>query len=432
MFLLRQIFQEIASEKVRFFLTILAVAWATLCISTMLATGEGLRLGLSTSAKEGSGKLILVTGGFATINNGTFHSGQALKLNAGDVKAIQALPTVKMALPTATWDTQVMNGNNSTWQQPLAVTPDYQALLGFQILPGGRWINPLDMAQSRHVVVLGQSAAQALFQSAHEGKRGRKRRQLETTPATINPIGKTIKISNITFTVIGVLAPSNASYGDGTPLDYGVFVPLTTWQGLNFNSAISGIDVEPQPHADRVKVAQSVRQAIILRHGASILDQEVVQVTDMLLQQKSMLTFLMGLQIFLGVIGGVTLLVAGIGIANVMYATVKRATRDIGVRMAIGATPFDIKAHYLLQSVLTMLLGGAIGLVLSVLLIEGIHFLPLNGNRLFDSLGKPFPILNITVLVVVIVALMLVGILAAWFPARRAAHVTPLEALKND
>jgi putative ABC transport system permease protein len=424
-----------ASEKIRFALTVLAVAWATLCISTMLATGEGLRAGLSKSAEQGSGKLILVTGGNASVNNGTFHVGQTLKLNMGDVAAVKSLPSVKMAIPTASWDVPVMHGNNSTWQTPLAVPPAYQKLMGFHVLSGGRWINNLDMTQSRHVVVLGQSAAQDLFHgSPKKGRKKGHRRNLKGDSASdnVNPVGQVIKISGIRFTIIGVLAPSNADIGEGTPIDYAVFVPIETWQGLNFSAPLTTIDVEPKANVNRQRVASTVRQTIILKQGASLADQQVLQVTDMLLRQKTMLTFLTGLQVFLGVIGGITLLVAGIGIANVMYATVKRATRDIGVRMAVGATPMHIKSHYLLQSLLTMMLGGCIGLCLTLLVIEVIHLLPLEGNRLFDSLGKPLPVLNITVLIVVIAALIFVGVVAAWFPARRAAHITPLEALKSE
>jgi len=142
--------------------------------------------------------------------------------------------------------------------------------------------------------------------------------------------------------------------------------------------------------------------------------------------------FLLGLQGFLGIIGLVTLGVAGIGIANVMYATVKRATRDIGVRMAVGATPTTIKLHYLLQSLLTMAMGGGIGLLLSFALVEGIGAISFEGNMLYDSLGQPVLELSFPILLLVAAVLAMVGVVSAWFPARRAASITPLEALQSE
>ncbi len=423
----RQIFQEMAAEKVRLGLTILAVAWATLAIATMLATGEGLRLGLMRTSESGSGDLIIVNGGMASVNNGVFRKGEWLKLDISDVTALQALPSVKTALPVANWNESVTHNKQGTWQQPLGVTESYQKLMGFKIMAGGRWFNQFDGKQRRNVIVLGYSAAIDLFN--HKSGRGRLR---QVSALNVDPIGKIVKVGKIDFQVIGVLQPSSADVGQGIPMDYAIFVPLQTWQGFNPYGSISAIDVAPNPTINRTLVAQTLRQVITLKHGASMTDKQVVQVTDMLLRQKTMLKFLMGLQLFLGVIGLVTLMVAGIGIANVMYATVKRATKDIGVRMAIGATPSDIRRHYLVQSLMTMALGGGIGVILTYGLVTVIHFLPLDGNRLFESLGKPMPVLNIWALLIVAFALSLVGIASAWFPARNAASITPLEALRND
>ena len=136
-----------AAERLRLGLTILAVAWATLCITSMLAVGEGLRQGVIRAAQSGNGNLIYLTGGMATMSNGTFYQGQALKIHSEDAEVVAALPGVKRALSTARWDERLSVGDRSSWGEPYAVRQDYQAMIGLELLPGGRWFNPLDVVK---------------------------------------------------------------------------------------------------------------------------------------------------------------------------------------------------------------------------------------------------------------------------------------------
>ncbi len=423
---IRQIFQEMAAEKLRLSLTILAVAWATICIAIMLAAGEGLRQGLIRSSESGNGKLIYLTGGYATKDFGNFHKGKQLKLKYDDLNIIQALSSVKQVQPSALWDERVMYEDNRAWQNPLAVYPEYQALVGIKMRAGGRWFNPIDIKEQRKVIVLGESAAISLFNKSDDFD------WVNTPHLEINPVGKKVKVGDETFMVIGVIKSSSANVEQGIPLNESIFVPFTTWQRFHPNSAISAFNIEPTRQADRKQVASSVKQVIARKYGASVEDDQLLQAQDMLLKQKTMRRFLIGLQSFLGIIGLVTLGVAGIGIANVMYATVKRATRDIGLRMAIGASPSTIRLHYLTQALFTMALGGIVGLGVTYGLISLIQALPLAGNSLYDQLGEPIPELSFSILGLVIFALALVGIAAAWFPANRAASITPLEALQSE
>ncbi|MGR5145518.1 ABC transporter permease [Photobacterium alginatilyticum] len=426
MFVIRQLLQEMAAEKLRLFLTILAVVWATVCITVMLAAGEGLRQGLIRSSESGNGKLIYLNGGYAIKDFGRFHQGEQLKLKPEDIGVIRALPSVNRAEPSALWTTNVTHGDNGTWQSPLAVFPGYKDLMDFDIALGGRWFNPMDIKEQRKVIILGQSAAYQLFSDNDDFD------WIDSPKLTSNPVGKTVKVGNETFTLIGLLKSDSSYIESGTPLDYAVFIPFSTWQRFNPNGELNAINIEPKKTVDRTVVAQKVKQVIARKYGASMEDDQLVQTQDLLLRQKTMRRFLIGLQSFLGIIGLVTLGVAGIGIANVMYATVKRATRDIGIRMAVGATPGDIKRHYLLQSLLTMTIGGVIGLMLTFSLIELLQSIPLDGNVIYDELGKPKPELSMPIVVIVVMSLALVGIAAAWFPANRAATITPLEALQND
>ncbi|TKF21359.1 ABC transporter permease [Vibrio genomosp. F6] len=423
---IRQIFQEMAAEKLRLSLTILAVAWATLCIATMLSAGEGLRQGLIRSSESGSGKLIYLTGGYATKDYGNFHVGKQLKLHFDDLDVIQSLPSVKSVQPSAEWNARVTFEDHRSWQNPLGVMPEYQRLTGLKITAGGRWFNPMDMKEQRKVIVMGESAAISLFNQSDDFD------WINTPKLEVNPVGKKVKVGSDEFTVIGLFKNSSASVEQGVPLNESIFVPFSTWQRFHPNSGISAFNIEPSERVSRKQVATTLKQVIARKYGGSIEDEQLIQINDMLLRQKTMRRFLIGLQSFLGIIGLVTLGVAGIGIANVMYATVKRATRDIGLRMAVGASPSIIRAHYLVQALLTMLLGGVLGLMATFGLVRIIQILPLSGNGLYDELGQPTPELSLPIIGLVILALGIVGVAAAWFPANRAASITPLEALQSE
>ncbi|MCG6467653.1 ABC transporter permease [Vibrio parahaemolyticus] len=423
---MRQIFQEMAAEKLRLGLTILAVAWATLCIAAMLAVGEGIRQGVLKTAQNGNGKLIYLTGGMATVDHGAFHQGKFLTLKMDDSEVVRALPDVKSVAPTAKWKERITVGDRSSWQEPLAVTSEFQSMTNLVPMAGGRWLNPLDQKETRKVVVLGYELAADLFNPNEDFS------WFATVTLQLNPVGKKVKIGNEEFTVVGVLEKNSAQIELGDLINYSSFVPLATWKRFHVNGEIGGINVQPQADVDREALAKTIRQVIARKHGASVSDEQVVQVDDMFLKQKSMQQFLIGLQSFLGIIGFVTLAVAGVGIANVMYATVKRSTRDIGVRMAVGATPTAIRMHYLVQSLLTMMMGGALGLGVTYALVSAISSIPLEGNAFYEQLGKPVPELSWVVVAIVILTLVIIGVASAWLPANRAAKVSPLEALQSE
>ncbi|TFH92551.1 ABC transporter permease [Vibrio ouci] len=422
-----QIFQEMTAEKLRLSLVILSVAWATVCISSMLAIGEGIRQGVMRTAKSGAGNLIYVAGGIATVDYGTFYPGKSLTLKVEDIKVIKALPDVKNVAPTATWEDPITANGRVYWLSALAISNDFASIVDLPELETGRWLSRLDHEKQRKVVVLGYSVASFLFNPEDDFS------WFEPLTLQANPIGKTIKLGSEEFTVIGVFKKSSAWIERGyQSIDESSFVPLTTWQRFHANGDINGINVEPQVNTDRKKLAKTIRQVITRKHGASVRDNEVIQVKDMYLEQKSMQQFLIGLQGFLGIIGFIALAVAGVGIANVMYGTVKRSTRDIGVRMAVGATPTAVRLHYLVQSLITMMLGGVLGLGATYVLVSSISTIDLIGIDIYEQLGKPAPELSWLVVTIVITCLVVIGVASAWLPANFAAKVSPQEALLRE
>ena len=414
------------AERVSLLLTILAVAWSALSISMVLAVGEGLRQGVIRVATGGNRNLIYLTAGHATQNHGNIVAGDAMKLTLDDLKLIHSLPAVTSAEATGVWQQDVRYKEHSAWQYPFAVNPSYAKLMGLQLQPGGRWLNQLDNNERRQVVVLGYKTAAILFNDASTWQLG------GAVTLSIDPVGLTVTIGGNEFRVIGVLARSSTPIEDGTPVDYAAFVPFDTWRHRHKLEALGAINILPTAGINRRALATTIKTLLTRLHGASSNDSAYVRIRDNLLAQKTTRRFLVRLQSFLGIIGFITLSVAGIGIANVMFATVKRYQRDIGVRMAIGARPMDIRLHYFTQSLLTMLAGGSLGILATLGVITALHYLPLAENSLFIALGNPLPVLSPLVLLIVVLALVLVGMAAAWFPANKAAKIMPMAALQSE
>lgn len=155
--------------------------------------------------------------------------------------------------------------------KPLAVTTDFASMTNLILMDGGRWLNPLDQKEMRKVVVLGYSLAADLFNPIEDFS--------WFTPVTLqtNPVGEKVKIGSEEFTVIGVLKKNSAEIEQGDQINYVSFVPLATWQRFHTNGDIGGINVEPQAHADREKLAKTIRQVISRKHGASVSDEQVVK-----------------------------------------------------------------------------------------------------------------------------------------------------------
>lgn len=138
-----------------------------------------------------------------------------------------------------------------------------------------------------------------------------------------------------------------------------------------------------------------------------------------------------GMEIFLGILGSLTLATAGIGIANVMFISVRRATREIGIRMAVGAKNYQILIHYIIESFITTLIGGVIGLFVANAIIAIIRQIPIK-HKFLEFIGTAKPVLSPSVIIIVIIVLGITGFLAGFFPAKKAANIHPAEALRHE
>jgi len=232
------------------------------------------------------------------------------------------------------------------------------------------------------------------------------------------------------FLVIGVLQKKMqmGNYG-GMDADHAT-IPLTTFASVFGQQEVEMMVLKVSRPELMPDALTRFAEAMGARYKFDPSDQEVIQVWDTAEGAKIMNQVMFGLQLFLGIIGGLTLLIGGIGVANIMYAVVKEKTREIGVQMALGAHRGWVTGPFVLQGVAYTMLGGVLGMVIAMVIIILLGLVPVEGNEALEFMGKPT--LSWQIAVATALILGTIGILAGYFPARRAASVDPAETLRYE
>lgn len=413
-YLLQQTSKELFHEKTRIILTILAITWGTFTISGMLAVGEGLRVTFGTAVANVGKNLLMVRGGRTSKIYAGIHTGTKIDLKDEDAKKIAQLPNIAEISPQHTWITQMRYKNITNFEQILPVQPNFAKIREIRVLPGGRFLSPMDVQKKNAVIVLGTDTLQDFF------------------PNEKNPVGKYIYVGNKQFRIVGIMKPKTQIAGHREPPDAQVnWIPISVYEATLIPKKLNSIVLTYKDPALLPQLQGHIQQTIALDRGADPSDDNILHFTDYAQRQTKITGFFLGMQIFLGIIGVLTLLVAGVGIANVMYASVNRATHEIGIRMAIGARTYQIVTHYVMEALTATFIGGALGLLMSALLVYGLQKITFRG-RLFEIIGQPHPVLSLNVVLIVIVVLGLTGFFAGLFPALKASRVDPSEALSYE
>lgn len=405
--------KEMLAQKTRFYLTILAIAWGAASITIMLAVGEGLRINF-TQAMRGVGQDILIVQGGSTSKN--YHGmpiNTPVNVTWQDYQHLKRGLLAAAVTPEYTLQANFTVGKLVSNNPIRAVLPNYQQLRNISIKPGGRFINRLDEQKHAQVIVLGPDVANQLFANDN------------------NPVGKTVLIGKQIFTVIGIMQPKLQLWNYQIPDKYLTWIPASTYRLLANPATVNNLIVVPHAVGNFAAIKQQIRTIIALDHGVDPNDQSILTIQDTATVQQKTNQLFTGMEIFLGVVGGITLLIAGIGVANVMLVSVKRATREIGIRMAIGARSYQVLMHYVLEGLLATAIGGALGILFAYLLTKLIALIPLQTSAL-QFLPKPQPVLSPLVAFIVILVLGLVGFCAGFFPARKAAQIDPAQALRYE
>ena len=328
--------------------------------------------------------------------------GTQQSLTQADADAIAQQPGVTAASPVINANGQIIFSNQN-WQTSIqGVYPGYQQI-GSWTMQEGSFFSDSDEQSGKNVAVLGQTVVDNLFS------------------AGIDPVGQQVRISNVPFTVIGTLA-SKGSTGFGANADDIVFIPLSTaMQRLNHSQYVNSIVLTANNPANVNNVQNEVQQLLEQRHNItnSLLDDFTIQNLSQVLSTVQSAN--QSLTILLVSVAAISLIVGGIGIMNIMLVSVTERTREIGIRIAVGARPRDVMTQFLIEALVLSILGGAIGALLG----------PIGAVVMSSTNGFPFVLDPLSILLAFGVA-ALVGIIFGFYPAQRAARLDPIVALRTE
>ena len=395
--------RALTRNKMRTVLTMLGIIIGVGAVICTVAIGEGASNQVQQQILSLGDNIIFVAAG--SVNKGGVHMGsQATKtLTVADGNAILAeVPFIKWVSPSVGYGGQVVYGSNNWFTHISGVSPDYLKIRHWALAEGSVFTQR-DVDVAANVCMLGQTVVKNLFASNDD------------------PVGKTIRIANLSFQVIGVLAAKGSSPFGGDEDDV-IMAPYTTvqkklagisWINFMMMSADSAADI--QPAQDQITALLRQRHHLRPNQANDFIIRSPTDFAQAQAQSGHVMTLL------LASIASVSLLVGGIGIMNIMLVSVTERTREIGVRMAVGATESDVQGQFLSEAVVLSLLGGSVGIIAGIL------------GSIFVARALHWPTLvSPSSIVIAVIFSAAVGIFFGYYPARRAAHLDPIEALRYE
>lgn len=401
---LRQLFRDVRNEKLRTFLTVFGIVWGTVAISLMLAFGTGLHKQLIKNTAGLGDRIVIVWPGLTSIPYEGLGKGRRLRVTEEDIAAVRSQVNglrrvsgeyqTSMRLDYATKTLSVdISGVNSEFGLMRNLIPQ----------EGGRFINPIDDREQRRTIFIGDKLKENIFGGS-------------------DAIGKTILLNQSPFQVVGVLQTKTQDSSYSGRDNEKAFIPASTYRALTGEKYVDNVVMQAESSGATKRVIDDVRAAFGQRLRFDKDDKEALSVWDTTEQFQFFDIFMLAFNAFLGIIGVLTLIVGGIGVSNIMNVIVEERTREIGIKMALGAKQRWILTQFLLETMLVTALGGAIGFAISY----GICAVFPDGPSEF--IGKPE--LSPLVAVLTATALGIVGLVAGYFPAREASRLDPVVAMK--
>ena len=394
----------LTTHRMRSFLTMLGMVIGVAAVILMLAIGQGAQAMVRGAIESMGSNLFIIMSGATTTGGARVAMGSAPTLTFDDADAIRDLKDIAAASPVTPGSAQLIYSGVNWSTSVFGTSPDYAIVRDWPMASGG-FFSEADVRSGARVAVIGQVVARELFGDE-------------------DPIGKVIRIRQAPFEVIGVLAAKGQSL-DGRDQDDLVIVPISSAQQKIFSSGLRNRARFIMAQATSEKAMDAAESAIneLLRNrhriGVGQDDDFTVRNLTAIAEAAASTTRIMSL--LLGAIAAISLVVGGIGIMNIMLVSVTERTREIGIRMAIGARRRDVLWQFLIEALTLSLIGCGIGLVLGI-----------GGASLVEYFaGLPVAVTPASVLMAVGVS-FLIGVFFGFYPARRAASLDPIEALRSQ
>jgi len=369
----------------------------------MMAIGEGAQQSIKRSIDSMGSNLFVILSGSSSTSGSRSGSGNSSALNINDANAVGDLEDIAAIAPISTGNAQIIFSGNNWNTSIIGTSPTYFSIRGWNV-DSGELFSDADIRSANRVALIGKTVAENLFGD------------------DIDPIGKTIRIKKSPFTILGVLESKGQSF-DGRDQDDTIIVPITTAQRKLFGNQIPGsvrmIMAQAKSEKYMGVAEDAINDLIRQRHNIRENAESDFSVRNLTAMAKTASDTAKTMSMLLGAIASISLLVGGIGIMNIMLVSVTERTREIGIRMAIGAREKDILLQFLLEACVISIVGCVIGVALG-----------LGGALLVKKMVGAEILISMQSIVLAFSVAASVGVFFGYYPASKAAKLHPIEALR--
>jgi len=401
--MLSEAWHAMGANRLRTFLTMLGMVIGVGAVVLMMAIGEGAQQSIKRSIDSMGSNLFVILSGSSSASGSRSGSGNSSALNINDANAVGDLEDIAAIAPISTGNAQIIFSGNNWNTSIIGTSPTYFSIRGWNV-DSGELFSETDIRSANRVALIGKTVAENLFGD------------------DIDPIGKTIRIKKSPFMILGVLESKGQSF-DGRDQDDTIIVPITTAQTKLFGNQIPGSVrmIMAQARSEKyMGVAEdAINDLIRQRHNIRENAESDFSVRNLTAMAKTASETAKTMSMLLGAIASISLLVGGIGIMNIMLVSVTERTREIGIRMAIGAREKDILLQFLLEACVISIVGCVIGIALG-----------LGGALLVKKMVGAEILISMRSIVLAFSVAASVGVFFGYYPATKAAKLHPIEALR--
>ena len=401
--MLSEAWHAMSANRLRTFLTMLGMVIGVGAVVLMMAIGEGAQQSIKRSIDSMGSNLFVILSGSSSTSGSRSASGNSSALNMNDATAIGDLEDIGAFAPISVGNAQIIYAGNNSNTPIVGTTPSYFSIRRWDV-ESGELFSDADVRSANRVALVGKTVVENLFGD------------------DIDPIGKTIRIKKSPFLIVGVLEGKGQSF-DGRDQDDTIIVPITTAQRKLFGNQIPGsvrmIMAQAKSEKYMGVAEDAINDLIRQRHNIRENTESDFSVRNLTAMAKTASDTAKTMSMLLGAIASISLLVGGIGIMNIMLVSVTERTREIGIRMAIGAREKDILLQFLLEACVISIVGCVIGVGLG-----------LGGALLVKKMVGAEILVSMQSIVLAFSVAASVGVFFGYYPASKAAKLHPIEALR--